>query len=172
VCSVLYCFPLLGLAGLTSMFYYANLFAGVSKWAWYTLAVMCGVYYLVFWISQIIRGYYYPAILLREFKHPHFRYTFILAMGIPLLSIDFMISVSLTYCKVMLWICAPLVLIMVLLFVRDWILQPMPFELLNASWLIAIIVFIIVAFELPQVYPDLSELAWLWLAFGLFMVRW
>ena len=168
-CSIGYCFPLLGVAGLASLFYYCNTLAGVSKWAWQVLAVLLGALYLVFWSVQVVRCFLVPAMVLRELQHPHLRYSFMLILGVPLLSIDFMIDVSLTYCKVILWACAPLVLCAVLVFLRDFVLQPMQFEVLNASWLISVIVMIVAAFEVPQVYPDLSELAWLWLAFGLFL---
>ena len=167
--SVGYAFPLLGVAGLADLFYYGNQLVGISEWAWYTLAVVLGMLYISFWGVQLARLYLVPKVVLRELSHPHLRYTFMLFFAIPLLSIDFMLSVDVTYCKVVLWMFGPLVAAVVLVFVRDWVQHPLQFEILNASWLVAIIVLIIVAFELPQVYPDLAELAWLWLAFGLFM---
>ena len=168
-CSVGYCFPLLGVVGITDFFFYAAMFAGVSPWAWKVLAVVLGVLYLSFVLLQVLRFCLVPGTVVRELKHPHLRYAYVLMLGVPLLSIDFMLSVSVGYCKGVLWVCAPLVIVCVLVFLKDWIEQPMTFEALNASWLLSVIVLIVSAFELPQVYPELSELAWLWLGFGLFM---
>ena len=167
--SIGYVFPLLGVAGLADMFFYAWQFAGINRYVWRSLAVLLGVLYLAFWGAQLLRAWLVPKVLLRELRHPHLRYAFMLALTVPLLSIDFMASVSIEFCHVIFWICAPLALLLTLCFVHDWIQQPHSFDLFNASWLIGIIVMIIAALELPIAYPELAELAWLWLAFGLFM---
>ena len=164
-----YVFPLLGTAGVTDMFFYGWQFAGINEYVWRSLAVLLGFLYLSFWCVQLVRAWFIPQVLLRELRHPHLRYSFMLICGVPLLSIDFMSSVSIEYCHAVYWIFAPLVLVATLIFVHDWIQQPLTYDVLNASWLIGVIIMMVSAFELPIAYPDLAELAWLWLAFGLFM---
>ena len=167
--SIGYVFPLLGVAGLTDMFFYGWQLAGINRYVWRSLAVLLGCLYLTFWCTQIVRAWLIPQVLLRELRHPHLRYSFMLVLGVPLLSIDFMATVSVEYSHAIYWICAPLVLVATLVFVHDWVQQPMTFDIFNASWLIGVIIMMVSAFELPIAYPDLAELAWLWLAFGLFM---
>ena len=167
--SIGYVFPLLGVAGITDMYYYGYLFAGINEYVWRALAVCLGFLYLSFWIVQLVRAWLIPQVLLRELRHPHLRYSFMLILGVLLLSIDFMSEVSVEYTHVILWLCGPLVLVATLIFVHDWIQQPTTFDVFNASWLIGIIIMMVTAFEVPIAYPDLAELAWLWLAFGLFM---
>ena len=167
--SVGYVFPLLGVAGLSDMFFYGWQLAGINEYVWRSLAVLLGFLYLTFWVAQIVRAWLIPQVLLRELRHPHLRYSFMLIFGVPLLSIDFMVSVSEEYGHVVYWMFAPLVLVATLIFIHDWIQQPMTFDVFNASWLIGIIIMMVSAFELPIAYPDLAELAWLWLSLGLFM---
>ena len=166
--SVGYAFPLLGVAGLTDLYFYGAQFAGLNSYIWKSLAVCLGFIYLSFWLLQAVRFYLVPAAIVRELSHPHLRYSFFLILAIPLLSIDFLTPSSLLYGKIVFWICGPLVIVVVLKLLRDWVEQPMQFELLNASWLIASIPLGLAAFEYPIVYPDSAEYAWLWLGFGIF----
>ena len=168
-CTAAYCFPLLGIAGLVDLFFYGTQLVGLNSYVWKSLAIFLLICFVSYYSLQIVRAFLVPQALVRELQHPHLRYVYLITLTVPLLSIDYMLTVNYTYCKVILWFCAPLVGVAALKFLNDWITQPMTFELLNSSWLIAIIALIVVAFELPQVYPEWSELAWLWLAFGLFM---
>ena len=167
--SIGYAFPLLGVAGLTDLFFYGSEFAGLNSYVWKALAICLGFLYLTFWVLQLVRFTLVPGAIMRELTHPHMRYPFFLILAIPLLSIDFMQPISEHYAKVIFWLCSPLVIAAVIQLLRDWITQPMQFELFNASWLIASIPLGLAAFEYPIAYPDSPEYAWLWLGFGIFL---
>lgn len=165
--NLLYAFPLLGIGGLIDLFYYTSELLPVDPIVFKVLIIILAILFGSFYLFQFWRLYKVPHIVFRELTHPQFRYAIMLMFGVPMLTIDVMINYSRLYCVVIYWTCSSITFFEVLLFITDWITKPISFELFNATWLIVPIVMTVASFELPILYPDLSELSWLMLGPGI-----